>query len=57
MLNVFYSDVYVYSSMLSSVNLEKQVTIAMIKPDAVKAGLVDEIIQKVRAHSRKEQMG
>ena len=27
--------------------LSKQVTLAIIKPDAVKAGLVDEIIQKV----------
>lgn len=27
--------------------LPKQVTLAVIKPDAVKAGLVDEIIQKV----------
>ena len=27
--------------------LPKQVTVAIIKPDAVKAGLVDEIIQKV----------
>jgi len=29
------------------VELPKQVTVAIIKPDAVKAGLVDEIIQKV----------
>lgn len=29
------------------VELPKQVTLAIIKPDAVKAGLVDEIIQKV----------
>lgn len=29
------------------VELSKQVTLAIIKPDAVKAGLVDEIIQKV----------
>ena len=27
--------------------LPKQVTVAIIKPDAIKAGLVDEIIQKV----------
>lgn len=27
--------------------LPRQVTLAVIKPDAVKAGLVDEIIQKV----------
>ena len=29
------------------VELPKQVTVAIIKPDAVQAGLVDEIIQKV----------
>lgn len=29
------------------VEIPKQVTFAIIKPDAVKAGLVDEIIQKV----------
>jgi len=29
------------------VELPRQVTLAVIKPDAVKAGLVDEIIQKV----------
>jgi len=29
------------------VELPRQVTLAIIKPDAVKAGLVDEIIQKV----------
>ena len=31
-----------------SVEMEKQLTVAVIKPDAVKAGLVDEIIQKVQ---------
>lgn len=30
-----------------AVELPRQVTLAIIKPDAVKAGLVDEIIQKV----------
>ena len=30
-----------------AVELPKQVTVAIIKPDAVQAGLVDEIIQKV----------
>ena len=33
--------------------LPKQVTVAIIKPDAVKAGLVDEIIQKVQLHTIK----
>jgi len=32
---------------LFAVELPRQVTLAVIKPDAVKAGLVDEIIQKV----------
>lgn len=32
---------------MCTVELPKQVTVAIIKPDAVEAGLVDEIIQKV----------
>lgn len=36
-----------------AVELPKQVTVAIIKPDAVKAGLVDEIIQKVQLHTIK----
>jgi hypothetical protein len=31
----------------SLVHVPKQVTLAIIKPDAVKAGLVDDIIKKV----------
>ena len=29
---------------------EKKVTVAMIKPDAVKAGYANEIVQKVNKH-------
>ena len=36
-----------YHNLFFVVELPKQVTVAIIKPDAVKAGLVDEIIQKV----------
>lgn len=32
----------------TTVHVPKQVTLAVIKPDAVKAGLVDEIIKKVK---------
>lgn len=32
---------------MCTVEIPKQVTVAIIKPDAVEAGLVDEIIQKV----------
>jgi len=36
-----------YSIISTAVHVPKQVAVAIIKPDAVKAGLVDDIIKKV----------
>jgi len=41
--------VYIHTVKCLTVPQKKQFTVAVIKPDAVKAGMVDEIIEKVTA--------